>query len=311
MTGPAQGIHEHPSLKLGLRPPSGRPALMLRDVLTGAVPEHPAAADHLTSVQYGLYRNNEFGDCGPVSAANSRRMTTHYLAGAMHAPTQDDVFDLYRRSGNPGFDPATGADDNGVDMQTMLEAVHAGGIGGVRSVAFAKVDVSDGETMRAAVAIFGGLLYGLDLQVAQQAQTDRGIWDWAPSAAWGGHAVLGGRYQPGSVGGITWGRAVDMTDRFLAEQAAEAWVVIWPEHMGDRTFLAGVNVGKLRSAYRDLTGHALPGPEPTPAPGPAPDAPFLDTLPVAVVRRMDSRAARRRMTREEWAVWALTRAVGL
>ena len=36
--------------RLGKRPPSGKPALMLADVLTGVVPDHPATAEHFSRV---------------------------------------------------------------------------------------------------------------------------------------------------------------------------------------------------------------------------------------------------------------------
>lgn len=294
----AAGIHDHPDLKLGKRPPQqGRRALMLRDVLTGVVPDHPLTADHLANVPFSAYRNTEFGVCGPTYVANYRRMVTLLLGDDPRYPTQDDVFDLYRRSGNPGFDPATGADDNGVYMQQMLEAVHAGGIGGVRCVAFAKVNVDDRETMRAAVAIFGGLGYGLDLQYAQQAQTDAGTWDYSPSRAWGGHAVLGGQYDQDSIRAVTWGRFVDMTDRFIDQQADEAWAVIWPEHLSDRTFAEGVDVDRLAQAYEDLTGERLPVP---PKPDPQPVAPFLPGLSDRARARMRARAARAGISEEAW-----------
>src|SRR5689334_15779699 len=132
-------IHAHSYYKIGRRPRDrARPSLKLKDILTGAVPDHPLAADHLSGVtDFGLYGNDQFGDCGPVSVANQRKLVTRYLGLSEQSPTQADVFDLYRRSGNPHFDPATGADDNGVEMSVMLSAVNKGGIGGTKAVAFA------------------------------------------------------------------------------------------------------------------------------------------------------------------------------
>ena len=256
---------DHPYRKLGRRPPKGAPALRLASVLTGAVPDHPAAADNLSRATYGLYGNDQFGDCGPVSVANSRRLTTAVLSGGEADPALADVFDLYRRSGNPDFDPATGADDDGVDMQTMLEAVHAGGIGGTRSVAFARVDHRDLDEVRAAVAIFGFVLFGVDLELAQQTQTDTGVWDYRKSAEWGGHAVLAAEYQPGRTGVVTWAERVEATDAFLGHQLGEAWVVVWPEHLRSRSFLTGVDMARLAAAYQELTGRPLPTSPPTPA----------------------------------------------
>lgn len=270
---------------LGRRPPSNKPALMLGDFLTGVVPAHPAAADHFAKVpQWILGGNDRYGVCGPVSVANQRLLVTTYLTGTPEIATQAAIFDLYRRSGNPTFDPNDpgGPGDAGVDMQTMLEAVVAGGIGGKHALAFAKVDVSNIDQIEAAVALFGGNLLGVTLDVAQQAQTDAGTWDYAPSGVWGGHATLNGRYAdaPDRGGVVTWAEIVDFTDAFEAHQVDEAWVVIWPEHLGSRAFQAGVDLAALAAAYTALTGRpfpVIPGPSPTPAPADV-DATFAAVL---------------------------------
>lgn len=251
--------------------------------MTGVVPDHPSSADYFSRVtDWGLYTNDQFGVCGPTSVANQRKLISLYLGGLEESPTLEDVYDLYRRSGNPNFDPTTGADDNGVDMQTMLEAAVKGGIGGVKPLAFASVDHTNLEELRAAVAVFGSLLYGVNLETAQQNQTDAGLWDYRRSSEWGGHAVLGGRYVDSSTdsrdrtGVITWAEVVDMTDAFVSHQLEEAWVVIWPEHLNDTTFLEGVNLEALAADYKALTGRdfpAAPGPAPTPTP-PKPSDPL-------------------------------------
>lgn len=270
----------HPRRRLGRRPPSLKPALRFKAFWSGAVPSHPATADNFSNVGgWELGANDQFGTCGPTSVANMRRQIVTYLAGIDSPfPGLNDVFDLYRRSGNPNFNPATGEDDNGVDMQTMLEALLKGGIGGVRPLAFAKVDVHQIDELRAAIAIFGGLLYGVDLQVSQQAQTDSKLWDWKRSGEWGGHAVLAGRYT-GSAGGddigvVTWAEIVGTTDAFEAHQLEEAWLVIWPEHFGSKAFQEGVDKAKLAAVYQALTGRPLPVPPPGPAPGPNPSDPL-------------------------------------
>lgn len=267
-----------PGRRLGRLAPKNAPALRLAPLLTGVVPAHPATVEHFSKVaDWGLYENDQYGDCGPTSAANDRKLVTKYLADAESSPSQDDVFDLYRRSGNPGFDPVTDADDNGVDMQTMCEALVSGGIGGVKALAFAKVDVTNLDEVKAAVAIFGSLLLGVNLQTAQQAQTDHGLWDYKPSGEWGGHAVLAGVYDSDGVGAdikvVTWGEVVGVTDAFWQHQVDEAWVVIWPEHLGQAGFLEGVGQAALAADYVALTGRPFPvQPNPSPAPTPTPSA---------------------------------------
>lgn len=270
---------------LGRRPPKNAPALRLADILTGKVPEHPAAADHFAKVSdWGLWGNDQYGVCGPVSFYNLRKLVTAYATGQEAQPTQDDVFALYKLV-NPDFDPTTGAGDNGVDMQTMLELALKNEVCGPGvMLGFAKVDVSNLDEVRAATSIFGGVLDGLNLETAQQTQTDAGLWDYSPSAEWGGHATLGGRYtvvagnaKQDRRGDVTWAQVVDCTDAFEQHQLEECWVVIFREHLDHPAFQQGVDKAKMAAAYKALTGRDFPvpvdppQPQPTPPPGPAPD----------------------------------------
>lgn len=269
----------HPARRLGRRPPKHADSLRLGHYLTGQVPPHPTAADDLGDVStWEMGGNDQFGTCGPTSVANQRHQVVTYLAPGGALPTLDDVFDLYRRSGNPDFDPATGEDDNGVDMQTMLEALVAGGIGGVKPLAFASVDHTNLDEVRAAVDLFGGLLLGVNLEVAQQAQTDQGLWDFRSSGEWGGHAILAGSYTSAARGRdiavVTWTEIVGTTDAFEAHQLDEAWVVIWPEHLTSARFQAGIDLATLAADYQELTGQPFPAVvPPAPAPGPTPPPP--------------------------------------
>lgn len=275
--------------RLGRRPAKNAPALRLATMLTGTVPAHPSSADHFQEVtDWGLYENDRFGDCGPTSAANQRKLVTRYLAGLEQSPTQDDVFALYRAAGNPDFDPTSGAGDNGVDMQTMCEALVKVGIGGTKALAFAKVDQSNLEEVKAGIAIFGSLLLGVDLEVAQQGQTNNGLWDYQASSEWGGHAILAGVYGSSSTGAdvdvITWAQVVGLTDRFWQNQVQEAWVVVWPEHLEHAAFLEGVDQAALAADFEALTGRPFPvQPSPQPGPGPVPAPPAADAADEALV----------------------------
>lgn len=266
------------NMALGKREPlPDKVALMMRDILTGVVPEVPVAADHLAAVpNWELGRNDQYGTCGPTSVANLVRLLNAYL-GSSRQVTTEDVIDLYRRSGNPNFP----TDDNGVYMHEMMDELLRNGIAGHKPLAFAKIAAGDTDTLMKAIAIFGGVLLGLDLKVAQQTQR---TWDHvAGSEEWGGHAVLAALYRDPDgvsedrIGIITWAHSLTTTRRFIDLQEDEAWVLIWPEHLSDRTFLEGVDVNALASAYQELTGDSFPLPDPPapepPAPAPAPAVP--------------------------------------
>lgn len=270
--------------KLGRRPPKNAPALRFARFWTGAIPEHSPAADHFSRVtEWGLWRNDEFGDCGPVSYGNLRKLISLYLTGAEDDVTQDDVLALYKLV-NPTFDPDDpgGPGDAGVDMQTMLELALEHGFAGKKPLAFAKVDASNLDELRAAIEIFGGVLLGIDLETAQQSQTDSGVWDYKKSGEWGGHAVMCGRYVDDTTdtkdrsGVVTWAEVVDFTNAFAKRQLDEVWLVIFEEHLGDKGFKEGVDRQALASEFFALTGREFPiqpnpQPEPpAPAPGPAP-----------------------------------------
>jgi len=111
-------------------------------------------------------------------------------------------------------------------MADMLDAAIKGGFGNTTVLAHATVDHTNPDEMWSAITLFGGTLIGVDLEVAQQAQTDRGLWDYRPTQDWGGHAALSGRYadQPGTTtdrsGVITWATLVDMTNTFMVHQLA-------------------------------------------------------------------------------------------
>jgi hypothetical protein len=277
----------HPTRRLGWKPKDpDRDVLRLGDFLTGVMPSHPASVDYFQRITSSggwlLGRNQDFGTCGPTSFANLLLLTSTWLADAPIKVTDDDIIDLYRRSGNPDFDPTTGAGDNGVDMTVMLSAAIKGGIGNNFPLAFAAVDSSDPSQEWAAGSLFGGALWGADLDVAQQHQTDVGLWDYVPgSGTWGGHAIMAaGRYTdaPGTTadrtGLVTWQMPIDSTDTFITRQVRERYVVVFPWHLGSKQFQAGVNVPALAAAYTALTGKPFPqAPTPPPAPTPTPPAP--------------------------------------
>jgi hypothetical protein len=271
---------DHPSRKTGRRKPKNAPALLLAELLTGIVPAHPVTVDHFLKLLFGLYGNDRFGVCGPTSVANLIRLVSAGLLGSEIQPSQDDVYDLYRRSGNPNFNPNLSPEDprqedNGVDMQTMLEELLRNGIGDgkggkIKPLAFAKVNVKDDAELEAAVSIFGGVIWGVNLQTAQQAQTDATPprWDYKRSSEWGGHAVLNGAFEIGKLEDVeSWAERVQTTEAFRTNQLEEAWVVVWPWNIDHPAFQEGVDVAALAADYKALTGKELPiAPPPAPVP---------------------------------------------
>jgi hypothetical protein len=270
-----------PGRRLGRRPRTERPVLRYSAIRRADAHVVPSTTTNLSLFDdWDIRGNDQYGDCGPVSVANSRALITAGLTSFVQYPTLSAILDLYRRSGNPNFPQ----DDNGVDMQQMLDEVRKTGIQQpdgtfVKAVAFAALDVSNVAELKEAIDVFGFILCGVDLEQAQQEQTDlqHPVWDYVQSPDWGGHAVLVGDYFETIIDEfdcITWAERVGWSDAFTRNQLREAYVVIWPEHLGSRRFDQAVDLNTLASEYHRLTGQTLVLPTPTPpAPAPTPPAP--------------------------------------
>src|ERR1019366_10226691 len=104
--------------KYGRRPPKNHPALKLGPLLTGIVPAHPDAVDYLAPLSnWQILGNDSEGDCVAVAWSNTRRLVTATLATEEY-PGLDQVLAFYKTQ-NPLFP----AEDNGMDVQSALEAL--------------------------------------------------------------------------------------------------------------------------------------------------------------------------------------------
>ena len=128
--------------------------------------------------------NDQYGDCVAVTWSNIRRLVTAVLSTEKYPPLAE-VYAFYATQ-NPGFPQQ----DNGMDIQTALEyLVKTGGPDGVKAVGFAKVDYTNADEVKAAIAIFGSVWTGINVQEAQQAQFSCG-----PAVGLG--ARVGYRWRP-------------------------------------------------------------------------------------------------------------------
>jgi hypothetical protein len=311
--------------RYGRKPPKRAPALRLSRYLTGAVPAHPVAADYLARLSnWQMLGNDQYGDCVAVTWANTRRLVTAALATENY-PTLNQVYTVYKTQ-NPGFPQQ----DEGMDIQSLLEWLTKNpGPDGVKAVGFAQVDYTSPDEVKAAIAIFGSVWTGLNVQQAQQRQFSAGQpWDWVPGSPLdGGHSVITGGYGSGGTGQLggdekfeTWAEETSFTDNFWANGIEEAWVVIWPEHLGSREFQAGVDLPAFAADYTAITGKPFPAPvppvpaptpapTPTPVPPPAPDANPDDVALARAVAKFAS-STRRTYRAERAAIRAWLAAKG-
>jgi hypothetical protein len=277
----------------GWRGPTDRPVLNFSRYLTGAELDVPADIDHMTGVPaWNGATNKLYGTCGPCSYANLIIMAHWFLTGERITVTDQQIFAFYEASGNPNFNPATHQGDNGVDNSVMLaaaqntglEVTHADGTTEfIKAVAYGTLTEEDLiNQVRAATALFGGVLIGVMLETAQQNQTRAtpAIWDYSDSPEWGGHDIFGGSYQnPGGAYDeqvVSWLKLVGMTDQFESNQVQEVFVVILPVMLSNAPILTGVDWQTLADDFQKLTGRPFPVPVPAP---PAPPSPAPTPTP--------------------------------
>ena len=265
-------------MKYGRRSPKRSPSLRLASILKTTLPDHPLSEDYLSNLsKWQLLGNDQYGDCAAVGWANLRRFMSAMLGEKENYPALDDVLKLYKTQ-NPNFP----VDDNGMDMQSLLEYLNKnGGPDGVKLVAFASVDTSNLDEVKSAIHIFGSVLLGVEVQSGNQQDFAEGkVWDYHPKQPIeGGHCVLSGGFlgkSKSDIRFITWGNETGMTDDFWNNlvncPSGEAWVCIWPENLGTKQFVEGIDMNALASYYKNITGRTLPLPSmPTPAPVPEPE----------------------------------------
>jgi hypothetical protein len=264
--------------KGGRRPPKRARAVEFSQIWTGNLPEHPPYADYLAELGGGwqMLGNDVAGDCVPVTWANFRRLVTGVLFSRPFYPNQQQVWQLYETQ-NPGFNP-NGTDqtngpgssyDNGMDIQTLLEYLHqTGGPDGTKVFAFARVDFSNVDEAKAAIATCGALWTGINVyQNNYDEFSSEAPWDFDSSSSLdGGHSVLTGGYgtiatESVAIGGdekfITWAEETSFTDNYWGHAVEETWAVIWPEQLGTRSFEQGIDQAALAAAYQQVTGQQL------------------------------------------------------
>lgn len=264
-----------------------KPRLKLKNILRGAAFQFPTSCDYVSKVaDWPMYLNDRYGDCTCATAGHIIEAVTTYGQGSTIKISDADVLRAYEAVS--GFNPSTGANDNGAVVQDVLNYWRKTGIGGHKILAFAEVDVKNYDELYAALALFGTLYLGIDFPNTAMDQFDKGQpWDVVEGArSEGGHAINAGFYdsKDGLWKVITWGKVQPMTQAFWDKYVEEAWIVISPEWLNaNGTNSAGISAHELNEQFRELTGQPGPFPEaePTPEPGPSPVNPSPTPEPPA------------------------------
>jgi hypothetical protein len=271
----------HPNYRLGWQGPTQKTTIRnFARFFTGDVTV-PPWANYMHNVRAWCGRTNfKFGTCGPNMVANLFISWFMYALQEQVTVTDDAIYDLYRRAGNPNFDPATGADDNGVDNGVLLGAMLEGNGGNpgldvtradgsvqrLTIAAFGQLGGSSQQlidNLKAATALFGGACISVILEIAQQQQTVRHppVWNDVPSSPdWGGHDIFGGRYTGQEADDehvISWLVNVGVADGFIRARSQEIFVAVPKLALAQAPVAHGIDWSALANEFQTLTGRTL------------------------------------------------------
>src|SRR5947209_19729012 len=188
---------DHRQMKLGKQRPRHDPrTLQLADYLDSTVlPPPPPERDwggKIAADAWGMMKNDSIGDCTCAAAGHLVQDCTANV-GSEVTPSDDDILAAYEAVS--GYDPATGANDNGAVELDVLNHWRKNGIANRKIEAYAALEPGNLDHVRDSINLFGGCYIGLALPVSAQKQATwtvpaGGATGPGAPGSWGGHAVM-------------------------------------------------------------------------------------------------------------------------
>jgi hypothetical protein len=253
-------------LKLGKQSPRHDPrTLLFATYATPALPAPPPSLDLTTKMKapWGMMDNAQVGDCTCAAAGHLMMEWTSNAQSKIFTPSDAQIIAAY--SAVTGYNPKTGANDNGAQEIDVLNYWRQTGIAGHKIQAFLALEPSNDTHIMDGTWIFGGCYIGLALPKSAQAQTsNKQIWSVPPGGtggdgapgSWGGHAVPVVAYDSRSLTVVTWGALQTMTWGFWAAYCDEAYAILSPDFLeqkkGQPVTPDGFNVQQLLADLSDL-----------------------------------------------------------
>lgn len=274
----AIGLH----VKLGLKPETKRMKLLqLADYVT--LPTAPAVVDWTSKVaRWPMYLNDQLGICAVASPGHMIQAWTAEDAGQPVLMTDKDLIQAY--SDICGYDPRTGANDNGCMMSDVMAYWMKTGIGGKKIFGFVEVDIRNWALTKSAAYEFGGINLGINMPLGWQQQTGpNGEWEANAGQpnSWGGHSVPLMKLDDNGGEVITWGAKQKVTQQALAQYTDIAYIALSYDWLnGDAKTVSGFDVQRLIADIKAMGGNVGPSPYPdTPTPPTPPPVPPTPPTP--------------------------------
>jgi len=250
-------------LKLGKQAARHDPrTLLLASYITPALPTPPAAFDLTAKVgsSWGMMDNDQIGDCTCAAAGHLLMEWTANAGKKMFAPSDKQIVAAY--SAISGYNPETGANDNGANEIDVLNYWRQTGIAGHKIGAYVALEPSNHTHIMDSVYIFEGCYIGLALPTSAQAQVqNHQPWSVPPGGptgdgqpgSWGGHAVPVVGYDARTVTVVTWGALQAMTWSFWDAYCDEGNAILSNDYLnGKKLAPQGFSLQQLQGDLADL-----------------------------------------------------------
>jgi hypothetical protein len=208
-----------------------------------------------------MYGNDTMGDCTCATVGHEVQALTAY-SGTEVTLAEADILTAYEAVS--GFDPVTHANDNGANVQDVLEYWRTTGVGGHKIRAYAELSsIHNFRAVRTALDLFGTVYLGVAVPESAMEQFAAGE-PWSVvrgSPIEGGHAIPLQAFAesgPAPLAVVTWGQLQPVTEKWFSTYVEEAWVIItddWLSANGETC--EGLDLKSLESDFTALTGASL------------------------------------------------------
>ncbi|HEY3718359.1 MAG TPA: hypothetical protein VGL39_27870 [Jatrophihabitantaceae bacterium] len=216
-------------LRFGKLAPRLDPRTLWFHHYAGDLPE-PAAAVSWTSKLpdwLGYMLNDRLGDCTCAAVGHAIQVLTS-LASTLVTVADSVILAAYEAVS--GYNPVTGANDNGAVELDVLNRWRKQGFDGHSIAGYTKLDETNVTHLKQAISLFGFAYIGTAVPAAWEQAPD--VWDVATGADGeivGGHAIVFVGYDDQYLTLISWGRLYRMTWAAYHAYVDEAYAVLSPD----------------------------------------------------------------------------------
>lgn len=239
-----------------------------------------------------------FGGCGDCTVAGMGHMIdqVEWYAQSHTPATVTGAQAVAAYSAITGYNPANGSNDNGAELQQVLQWWTQNGFAGYTPSGFAEIDITNVALTQTCIDYFGAVYSGFAVPAIFETQFDNGQpWDVprgrAGSQIVGGHCVPIIGYDATYWYVLTWGAVQKVTYAALAkywgtQEGGEGWVAVVPQLMeASGVTPSGLDTATANADFQSLTGSTeapfpvvVPNPTPAPTPTPTPTPPASDAV---------------------------------